>query len=133
MELPLLKYTTLPNEARRIVERFLWKPHPTAVMMQDLGFERDLFDFGWRVWGPTLRMVNVNVWPPRYEADDREKDWANQRTFNFRRTTGETRYGASPPGWYIDDAERVRITCAIRIPSSPISDIEDNDSDFHEY
>ena len=39
MELPILQYLTLPEGVRRIVLRFLRKPHPTALLIGELKFD----------------------------------------------------------------------------------------------
>ena len=40
MELPILQYLPLSDDARRIVLKFLWTPHPTAVLIKGLTFDR---------------------------------------------------------------------------------------------
>ena len=40
MELPILQYLPLPDDARRIVLQFLRTPHPTAVLIKQLTFHR---------------------------------------------------------------------------------------------
>ena len=40
MELPILQYLPLPDDARRIVLKFLRKPHPIAVLIKELTFDR---------------------------------------------------------------------------------------------
>ena len=40
MELPILLQLPLPEDARRIVLRFLRKPHPTALLINELIFTR---------------------------------------------------------------------------------------------
>ena len=48
MELPILQYLPLPEDARRIVLQFLRKHHPTAAIIKEIYFEniRDVFEDG---------------------------------------------------------------------------------------
>ena len=48
MELPILKYLPLPEDARRIVLQFLRKHHPTTALIKEIHFEniRDVFEDG---------------------------------------------------------------------------------------
>ena len=39
MELPIL-LTPLPESAIKLVTQFLWKPHPCAVLIKQLGFRQ---------------------------------------------------------------------------------------------
>ena len=40
MELPILLLTNLPDSAIKLVTRFLWKPHPCALLIKQLTFFR---------------------------------------------------------------------------------------------
>ena len=62
MELPILKYLPLPEDARRIVIQFLRKPHPTAVLIKQLTFERFPND------GDMLAYWNAPIWPFGYSV-----------------------------------------------------------------
>ena len=48
MELPILQYLPVPEDARRIVLEFLRKHHPTAAIIKEIYFEniRDVFEDG---------------------------------------------------------------------------------------
>ena len=68
MELPILQYLPLPDDARRIVLQFLRKHHPTAVMIKELVFETgaDVFEDGadytcLTVWGDTLCLTGPQI------------------------------------------------------------------------
>ena len=70
MELPILQYLPLSDDARKIVLKFLWTPHPTAVLIKTLTFLRHDEQFtpylqdmayipaGLRISGPELMFLN---------------------------------------------------------------------------
>ena len=43
---PVVNYLQLPEEVLHIIDLFLRKPHPTAVMIADLTFRRDFWEDG---------------------------------------------------------------------------------------
>ena len=45
MELPILSYLPLSEIPRKIVLEFLRKPHPTALLIKSLSFERETWEF----------------------------------------------------------------------------------------
>ena len=86
MELPILQYLPLSDDARRIVLKFLWTPHPIAVLIKKLTFERHISNLtALELWDhPTGRMSGYYIqggafrkrsckWDPRsrcYTSDE---------------------------------------------------------------
>ena len=92
MELPILNYLPLQDGPRRIVLQFLRKPHPTAVIIKFLRFERhDAQDsmsdeeFGHESFIPAcliirgygIRMRDLSTWPPAFVTRHRATPYAD--------------------------------------------------------
>ena len=70
MELPILNHLPLSDIPRRIVLQFLRKPHPTALLIKSLWFERDtieLDDDGVCDYLSISIAKDLRFEPPRYE------------------------------------------------------------------
>ena len=63
MELPILQYLPLPDDVRRIVLKFIRKPHPIAVLIKELTFDRHVSNLTpLELWDhPTERMSGYYV------------------------------------------------------------------------
>ena len=76
MEIPVLHMLPLPNECRRIVEKFVFEPHPTAKLLKKLSFDHtfecympceDFFEPPSLIVGGTgLVRLNCDHWPPKF-------------------------------------------------------------------
>ena len=107
MELPILKYLPLSDDAQRIVLRFLRKPHPIACLIQALTFEYQTWEFDddstrdfLVISGPHLRILRENVFhsvlrrthrgkyiTPRLRTLMQDEEW--ELALSYHNTTGE--------------------------------------------
>ena len=79
MELPILQYLALPEGVRRIVLRFLRKPHPTALLINELEFDEDIWEWSrfkgvtLTIAGPSIRVCEDNLpdWDPHVVSINR--------------------------------------------------------------
>ena len=94
MEISLLRKLPLPEECRRMVEKFAFEPHPIAVLIKDLKFE--YYYGGWwpnlDVFEPPFLIVSrkndhmdPETWTPTFTGDR----YRDQLLFSYINTTGE--------------------------------------------
>jgi hypothetical protein len=103
MEFPILNELHLPETCLRLIKQFLWEPHPTAVLIKGLTFERGFVEWEdpndaeiravFSVFGPHVRRLMVDSWythrfthPLLHPLED---DFWQEFGFSYDDSTGE--------------------------------------------